>query len=466
MHSILALILCFTFYPGIPDLHARQTDGEPRWYLGIQAGFMNSSLNTGSNAANITSSRFAFDENLYPTAGLHFGYRATEFERVQLSLMTGRFSLFTTHEFWPELLFDNQFEMAMLSTQLSLRRLTDALPPAADLYGNFGFGVRNSNQSVRAINESIIPEEKEELTESQDLSLIFSLGAGLNINLSSRLLFFVQYDYNFSNTDIISRDFAGQILDNDFIQTTNRWGSMTTGIRIRLGSGQSRTTPAADFTIAPVAVIPPAATAEEILSEADAEAEERVAAIEDEAETRVRATESEEEAAESVEIPEVRADSDKSETTEVEEELIEQVNDSLSVESVAETDVTESQTQTADALILTEEAEQAEEVISESVADAATSQTPYGLYGSVEGPFAGFTFSIYSFTSVSQAERVKLQKMDEGLRSHVVHAVVRGVDYYRVVIGLFPTLQDARAEIPNLPEAYRENHFILNVDAN
>lgn len=462
---ILFLIAAFTSTPFGSQLQAQQQEWDSRWYLGFQGGVVNGSLNSSGSNLNITTSRFFFEENFYPAAGLHIGFSATEFERIQLSVMTGRFSLSTDHEFWPDLRFTNQFETATLSTQLSLRRLTTALPPAADLYGVFGFGVRNSNQSVVAINESVIPEEQEDLTISNDLSLIFTLGAGLNVRLSNSLLFFLQYDYSFSNQDVISSDFAGQILNNDFIQTTNQWGSLGAGIRIRFGSSRSSATPAPDFVLPPVTTTTVESSDDEretvtsdvvpVPAEEIGEAVEESEATMEEATESSRSEQEEETVAESASEVEVQ-DATHAETEREEQPAtddLEEVNEEPTVEE-------------AEAELRTEEASEVlipetEEQISEVTEDTGTS--PYGLYGTTQEPFSGYTFSIYSFTSTAQAEQVRLQKTNEGLRSNVVHAVIRGVDYYRVVIGLFPNLQQARNEINNLPEPYRSNHFIIRV---
>ena len=456
---ILFLIAAFTSTPFDSQLQAQQQERDSRWYLGFQGGVVNGSLNTSGSNLNITTSRFFFEENFYPAAGLHIGFSATEFERIQLSVMTGRFSLFTDHEFWPDLRFTNQFETATLSTQLSLRRLTTALPPAADLYGIFGFGVRNSNQAVVAINESVIPEEQEDLTSSNDLSLIFNLGAGLNVRLSNSLLFFLQYDYSFSNQDVISSDFAGQILNNDFIQTTNQWGSLGAGIRIRFGSSRRSAAPAPDF------ILPPVSTPAEERSEDELETVTADTIPVPSEEVRETAEESEQKIEEA---PESSSADQRDETVAEASTETEEQEDLLTETESEEQPDSEVLEEVSDELI-EEEAEVAREVLSteteEQLSTAAedTVSSPYGLYGTYQEPFNGYAFSIYSFTSPAQAEPVRLQKSNEGFRSHVVHAVIRGVDYYRVVIGLFPNLQEARNEINNLPEPYRTNHFLIRV---
>lgn len=444
---VKALFLLILF-PAL--LSAQQDSSDAKWYIGFQGGFLNGSLNSTGSNINVTTSRFSFDETIYPSFGLHTGYSFTEFERLQLSFMTGRFSLLTDHEFWPDLRFTNEFETVTLSTQLSIRRLTTALPPATDLYGNFGIGFRNSNQTVVAINDSVIPDDKQDLTKSRDLSLIFHAGAGLNIRLTQSLLFFLQYDYHFSNQDVVSSRFAGEILNNDFIQTTNQWGTLGAGFRLRFGSPRSRRAPAPDFAMPEVIAVEAERTIEEqdVLDAEITEAVEESITVDHQDDTAA----------------ERRDDGTPPESTEIVEEIAERIEAIITeqkVETADEASAVEEEAVAEQEITGTEETTPLTEIRSEPSAEEAT---PYGLYGTLEGSFVGYSFSVYSFSTSSRAEGVRQKLVEAGFRSRVVHAVVNGVDYYRVVIGLFPSRQQARNEIDNLPEQYRTYHFLVSVN--
>jgi hypothetical protein len=239
--TLPGILLGLLIYPVIS--HAQITDEIPKWSVGIGGGVLTGSIPTGGSASNVVSDRFIMDENFYPSFRAQAGYQLTDFESIELNVTSGSFSVFTDYEFWPDLLFENQFYTGTLSTRFRLKRVFQSLPDLLDLYGVFGLGLMQSNHNVTPNGTTGTSQLVLENDKSTDLSLLFSFGAGLDIPLSKNFAIFLEVDYKTMNRDLIDKKLAGEILSNDFIQTTSNWSTFSTGIRIRFGKSRSTLPP-------------------------------------------------------------------------------------------------------------------------------------------------------------------------------------------------------------------------------
>ena len=88
----------------------------------------------------------------------------------------------------------------------------------------------------------------------------------------------------------------------------------------------------------------------------------------------------------------------------------------------------------------------------------------YGLKGELN-PEAndGYTIIVHSLRSESKARGIRDDLRNEGFRTILTQAVVRGTTYWRVGIGQFETVGDARDAVGNLQEPFRSNHFIKKI---
>jgi hypothetical protein len=64
---------------------------------------------------------------------------------------------------------------------------------------------------------------------------------------------------------------------------------------------------------------------------------------------------------------------------------------------------------------------------------------------------------------MQKAENNRKILEDAGYRSLISKAEVGGTTYYRVGIGQFQTVNDARQATNELPKRYRENNFIKRI---
>lgn len=416
-------------------------DNNPRWSVGIGGGVLTGSIPTGGATTNVVSSRFKVNDAYYPSFRLNAGYHLTEFESIELNASAGSFSVFTDHEFWPELLFENQFFTGSLSTRFRLKRLFESLPDILDLYGVFGLGLMQSNHKVSPINTTGTTQMEIEIDQSTEYSLLFNFGAGFDISLSEKIALFLQYDYQTMNKDLIDRQLAGDILRNDFVQTTSNWSTFSTGIRIRFGkSGTARPHADRDFELTTVPSVDTdtelAETATDADRELDLDPEPVISrAIPDTIpEENVDTVTVDEPDNQTEPEPDPKPEADP-ESKETPAEADEEVND-----------------------ILPEPEPIQELVLSESITD-------YGLYGHYQEVLTeGYTIIIHSFSNPDLAETAVADLLSDGFRAFVQSTVVNQINYYRVAIGQFESRNQARDAASGLPDPYRNNYFLSTIE--
>lgn len=91
-------------------------------------------------------------------------------------------------------------------------------------------------------------------------------------------------------------------------------------------------------------------------------------------------------------------------------------------------------------------------------------QSIYGLRGgAVPEARSGYTIVVHSLQNESKARSLNQSLKSEGYITILADAVVQGARYWRVGLGQFKTVSDAREAVERLPKAYRENHFIKRI---
>jgi cell division septation protein DedD len=91
-------------------------------------------------------------------------------------------------------------------------------------------------------------------------------------------------------------------------------------------------------------------------------------------------------------------------------------------------------------------------------------QSPYGLKGEFDNSISsGYMIVVHSLRKISDAEENKQRLQEDGYRTTINRAVVDGIQYHRVGIGQFPTIEAAQQAINQLPEPYKSNNFIKRI---
>lgn len=448
----------FVLYPNTGS--AQMMENEPRWFIGGSGGVLTGTIPSGSTATNVISGRFSVGEDYYPSLSIHAGYLVTPFESVELNFTSGSFSVFTDYDFWPDLLFDNQFYAATLTTKLRLRRIFESIPQSLDFYGAFGLGFMQSNHTITPNSLTDTAQIELEVDTSQQTSLLATFGAGVDLSLSDKFILFLQYDYSIINGDLIDKKLAGEILRNDFITTTNNWSSFSAGFRIRFGRSFTPSRPSdRDFEITDAL---PAQTVQE---SDDEDVTEETTLTETETQTETEPVVLTQPVTEEI-IEQATEDTTARPSEEIDEdpgtEVEETVSDStadLPDEDIAE--AVPSEEEIFDPEVSEEEIiSDPDSVISETL-EQTTSEPEFGLFGDVLTDLAsGYTIIVHSFTQLELAESIINEFRNDGIRAFIQSTIVNQIRYYRVAIGQFETQNEARRAISSLPESYQRNHFI------
>ncbi|WP_138431203.1 SPOR domain-containing protein [Fodinibius saliphilus] len=91
-------------------------------------------------------------------------------------------------------------------------------------------------------------------------------------------------------------------------------------------------------------------------------------------------------------------------------------------------------------------------------------QQGYGLKGNFNPSVDnGYMIVVHSLQNKQQAEANKQQLVEKGYRTSINEANVKGTLYYRVGIGQFESIENARKAIERIPEPYRSNNFIKRI---
>lgn len=420
---------------------AQIADETPKWSVGIGGGVLTGSIPTGGASSNVVSDRFNVNEDFYPSLRVQAGYHLTDFESIELNVTSGSFSVFTDFEFWPDLLFKNQFYTGTFSTRFRLKRVFPSLPDFLDIHSIFGLGLLQSNHSVSPYGSTGTSQIELENDKSSELSFLFTFGAGLDIPLSKNLALFFEYDYKTINRDLIDRQLAGEILNNDFIQTTSNWSTFSTGIRIRFGKSRKTipsverdfefTASLSDETTQPVAD-------EEIVKESTDDVQKEPAEVAEKStdeEPDAPAGKVEELSGELPAVPaEVTSEIEKQDTVETDSTIMGNEGEEEMIIPVPEP---------------TQDLEYPEPA------------SDFGLFGNFQEEISeGFTIIIHSFTNPELAESTVSDLQKDGYRAFIQSATVNEIDYFRVAIGQFENRNHVREAVSNLPESYQNNYFL------
>lgn len=438
--SFLLFIATIIILSPFHSATAQEMDDRNKWSIGLQAGVLTGNLPTVS-ATNTIVSRFNVENDYYLTAAFQLGYAISEYESLQLTLSRGEFSVFTEYEFWPNVIFKNQFYTANLSAQLDLRRLVETLPNRLDPYGSFGLGLMSSRNTVSPMNSQDTLQNDFSDDQSNDLAFLLTTGIGFDYSLTSRFSIFFQFNHNFLSTDIIDKNLAGEVLDNDFIQTTGNWSTYTSGFRLKFGRTKTRTQPdpqSDDFQIVST-----------INSDRLDELEEEESDLSDR---------SDENSSDEQNIDRNIAESD---STEIQASFIPEIPDST-VESETSEEISENETQIDQDESDTEINGMSEDDYDDDI--MFVTQPRYGLMGiAVEEISGSFSLNLHSFSNHDEANDIIGQLNADGFRVITQIANVNGIEYFRVGVGQFETRNDARSAAEKLPEQYRNNYFIIQI---
>lgn len=97
---------------------------------------------------------------------------------------------------------------------------------------------------------------------------------------------------------------------------------------------------------------------------------------------------------------------------------------------------------------------------SSSIAESSR-QTIYGLRGgAVPQAPSGYTIVVHSLRSKSKAEEIEQSLKSEGYLTILTSGVVRGTTRWRVGLGQFKDVEDAKQAMSQLPSSYKQNNFI------
>lgn len=90
--------------------------------------------------------------------------------------------------------------------------------------------------------------------------------------------------------------------------------------------------------------------------------------------------------------------------------------------------------------------------------------SPYGLYGTTDANVTGgYTIVVHSLRRQQQAALIRDRLNEEGYRTVLSEATINGETYFRVGLGRFESVADAQEAVAQLPDIYKDNHFIRRI---
>jgi len=100
-------------------------------------------------------------------------------------------------------------------------------------------------------------------------------------------------------------------------------------------------------------------------------------------------------------------------------------------------------------------------VVADSVNQASANATPYGLRGSYnEETTEGYTLVVHSFFRRATVQSIADSLQQQNYRTVLFTGQANGQTRWRLGLGQFQTINDAREAVPELSEPYRQNYFI------
>lgn len=100
--------------------------------------------------------------------------------------------------------------------------------------------------------------------------------------------------------------------------------------------------------------------------------------------------------------------------------------------------------------------------VQEEVGDGS----PYGLFETADADAnvsGGYTIVVHSLRRQYQAAAIRDRLNEEGYRTVISEATVNGETYFRVGVGRFENVADALEAVAQLPDIYKDNHFIRRI---
>jgi cell division septation protein DedD/opacity protein-like surface antigen len=345
----------------------------------------------------------------------HAVYNFGPYESMRIDVANREFSVATNYPGWPNLNFKNTFISTAISAELSIMRYVGIRPYPFNAYGKFGFGF-NVNSLSSTLNEAGTISNSE---TSQSYSTMYTAGGGLRLHITSGMSLFTEYDLYFSNKNIIDSGFISDFVDTDFTQTSSRWSGLSAGLRITFSRKSSSHAPAR-----PLPVL-----------------------------TQVQ--------------PETYTETDfdlitPEKTEPVSYNYPSQITDELTTENSRRF-----YSYSSLPFPFSDNDKFFEAVRQENRYQFLKTPEPAKSYGT-NGPWnpqlpSAYTIIVHSLTSENDAKQIAGELQDSGLRTTVLHAVVRNISYYRVAIGQFTTRDDASKAANELASPLNRSFFVVSI---
>lgn len=345
----------------------------------------------------------------------HAVYNFGPYESIRIDVSSREFSVTTNYSGWPNLTFTNSFISSAVSAELSVMRYLGIRPYPFNAYGKFGFGF-NANSLSTAINDDAILSIPE---TSRSNSTMVTAGGGLRFHITPGMSLFTEYSLYLSNKNIIDSGFISDFIDTDFTQTSSRWSGLSAGLRITFSRKSSSHAPAR-----PLPVL-----------------------------TQVQ--------------PETYTKTDfdlitPEKTEPVSYNYPSQIMDELTTENSRRF-----YSYSSLPFPFSDNDKFFEAVRQENRYQFLKTPEPAKSYGT-NGTWnpqlpSAYTIIVHSLTSENDAKRIAGELQDSGLRTTVLHAVVRNISYYRVAIGQFTTRDDSSKAANELASPLNSSFFVIPI---
>lgn len=222
-YIVFLVLLAFISLAEAPKGVAQQL--ETPWYI---------SFNSGVSVVNFNESG-----KLTPPFRLFGGYDLNPGFGFRAGLYTGRFKSGTKKNYFNRS-YDTHYFGFTLEPRFNFLSMFKAAPldKYLDIYGFGGPGLfwYNAKTSMKVVNPSTKPYQG---INNKSIAIVYSLGAGIKVNVSSRVAIEGEYSYQMSNSELI--DGYPTIADQSSLvykphqYNNDSWSYLTLGLSIRLG---------------------------------------------------------------------------------------------------------------------------------------------------------------------------------------------------------------------------------------
>jgi len=180
-----------------------------------------------------------------PTFGFNLRYAANPTFAIQTNFMMGEFTTHPEDGFdgngnYFDRTFENSYFTTSVTSQINMLRLLGSTSETVNVYANVGLGLIFNDVETQMGNANFPGADDFIGEDHSNVAMFNTFGAGLRLNLGSRIDLFAQYDFNISNSDVIDGHRTRPETDPTDIdlnrRNTDNWSAMTGGIQIKLGS--------------------------------------------------------------------------------------------------------------------------------------------------------------------------------------------------------------------------------------